>query len=571
MSDVSDELAFNPEFMNEAPTENTGTSDQHGKDILSEVKTYFDDITLEDGFAGPPADSFIDTRFFDFEYLSDNREIERKWVNKPYTFVSILESTDEKQVSYRVSEPELNDFEEYVLYDLLEILRSKLMYVDIDEEDERSDVFHSVAKDIITDHVPNSIEAGTLHKLFYYLSRDFVHLGPIDPLMRDPKIEDISCDGIDIPLYIYHFDHRDLKTNLKFNEEQLKRLTLTLAHRAGEHISVSQPLKDGSLPDGSRVQLTFDSDISTRGPNFTIRKFSETPYTPIDLIKFGTFSIEQMAYFWLAIENNRSLIFTGGTASGKTTSMNAVSFFIPENAKIVSIEDTREFSLPHENWIQSLTRESLTGDGQGEVGMYQLLQTSLRQRPEYLLVGEIRTDQQVAYTFFQAIGTGHTAYTTIHAESMKGVLNRLQNDPLDIPTQMLLDLDIVSIQSQTHVNGTRVRRNKQVSELLAPPDGEEGIRAKDVFNRNPDNDKIEQINDSSVLKSIANSRGWDDEDLVEELALREEFLRHLLENDIAGYREVAAAIHAFNTDRQQFLGKIRSGESQFSKPLPGNQ
>ena len=265
---------------------------------------------------------------------------------------------------------------------------------------------------------------------------------------------------------------------------------------------------DGTLPDGSRVQLTFGSDVSTRGSNFTIRKFANVPLTPVDLIETGTFSVEQMAYFWLAIENNRSLIFSGGTGSGKTTSMNAVSMFIPEDSKVVSIEDTREITLPHDNWIQSLTRESITSEGRGEVTMYQLLQAALRQRPEYLLVGEIRTEQDVAFTFFQAIGTGHTAYTTIHAESVEGVLNRLENDPLAVPVQMLLELDIVSIQKQTFKSGDRVRRNDGVTEIRAGDDAGESVRAIDVFQRDADTDTHRKVNKSAVLQDIADDRGW---------------------------------------------------------------
>ena len=188
-----------------------------------------------------------------------------------------------------------------------------------------------------------------------------------------------------------------------------------------------------------------------------------------------------MAYFWPAIENSRSLIFPGGTGSGKTTPMNAVSMFIPEDSKVVSIEDTREITLPHDDWIQSLLRESLSQDGRGEVTMYELLQAALRQRPEYLLVGEIRTEQNVAFSFFQAIGTGHTAYTTIHAESVEGALNRLANKPLDIPIQMILELDIVSVQKQTFKDGGRVRRKDGVTGIMSGGDGGESVDAIDVL------------------------------------------------------------------------------------------
>jgi flagellar protein FlaI len=528
-------------------------------EILREVQEWFQQADLDESFATPPETEFIKNQFFDFSYLDEHEEIERVWVNRPYAYVSILQRHGEEKLRYHVHEPELTEFEEYVKEDLEKILRNSLMYQDLDDEEEREAVFERKAKEIITDHAAATVSDGTLLKLKYYLLRDFVHLGPIDPIMRDPAIEDISCDGIGIPVYVYHTEHRDLKSNITFDGNDLSSFALRLAQRAGEQISVSEPLMDGTLPDGSRVQLTFGSDVSTRGSNFTIRKFANVPLTPVDLINTGTFSVEQMAYFWLAIENNRSLIFSGGTGSGKTTSMNAVSMFIPEDSKVVSIEDTREITLPHDNWIQSLTRDSITSEGRGEVTMYQLLQAALRQRPEYLLVGEIRTEQDVAFTFFQAIGTGHTAYTTIHAESVEGVLNRLENDPLAVPVQMVLELDIVSIQKQTFKDGDRVRRNDGVTEIRSGDDAGESVRAIDVFQRDADTDTHRKVNKSAVLQDIADDRGWGARELAEAINDREEFLQYLVDEDIDDYQQVTAAIHAFGNDREELMQKVQQG------------
>ena len=528
-------------------------------EILREVKAWFDEHDDEASFTAAPSTNFIKTQFFDFSYLDDYEELERIWVNKPYAYVSILRNPSNDKLRYHVHEPVLTAFEEYVREDLVKILRNSLMYQDLDDGDDREAVFETKAREIITDHAAATVDPGTLRKLKYYLLRDFVHLGPIDPIMRDPNIEDVSCDGVDIPVYVYHFEHRDLPTNITFDSQQLSSFALRLAQRAGEQISVSEPLMDGTLPGGSRVQLTFGSDVSTRGSNFTIRKFANVPFTPVDLVERGTFSVEQMAYFWLAIESNRSLIFAGGTGSGKTTSMNAVSMFIPEDSKVVSIEDTREITLPHDNWIQSLTRDSITSEGRGEVSMYELLQAALRQRPEYLLVGEIRTEQNVAFTFFQAIGTGHTAYTTIHAESVEGVLNRLENDPLSVPTQMILDLDIVSIQKQTFLDGDRVRRNHGVTEIRSGDSAGDSVRAIDVFRRDADADRHQKVNNSQVLQDIAEDRGWSKKRLAQEMRKREEFLQYLVENDITGYREVTNAIHAFGTDQEKLMKQIEAG------------
>lgn len=528
-------------------------------EVLRDVREHFADTELDSEFAGPPSLDFIRNEFFDFSYLDGHEEVDRLWVNRPYAYVSIVRREGEDKLRYHVHEPKLSEFEEYVMTDLRKILRNSLMYQDLEDEEEREAVFERKAKEIICDHAAATVDDGTLRKLKYYLLRDFVRLGPIDPIMQDPNVEDISCDGVGVPVYVYHGEHRDLRTNIRFEQQELNSFTLQLAQRAGEQVSVSEPLMDGTLTDGSRVQLTFGSDVSTRGSNFTIRKFANIPLTPVDLIQSGTFSVEQMAYFWMAIENNRSLIFSGGTGSGKTTSMNAVSMFIPEDSKVVSIEDTREITLPHDNWIQSLSRESLSADGRGEVTMYELLQAALRQRPEYLLVGEIRTEQNVAFTFFQAIGTGHTAYTTIHAESVEGVLNRLENKPLEIPIQMILELDVISIQKQTFMDGDRVRRNDGVTEIMSRGDGGASVDAIDVFDRDAEADKHRKVNNSAVLQNIATDRGWGTRELAEEVNARERFLQYLVDHDVSSYQRVTTAICAFENDRANLMREIEAG------------
>jgi flagellar protein FlaI len=277
-----------------------------------------------------------------------------------------------------------------------------------------------------------------------------------------------------------------------------------------------------------------------------------------------------MAYFWLAIQNNRSLIFAGGTGSGKTSSMNAVSFFIPPNSKIVSIEDTREVDLPHRNWIQSVTRGRVSAEGQGEIGMYHLLQAALRQRPEYIIVGEIRTDERVALTFFQALSTGHTAYTTFHADSPETVLTRLNNKPLNVPMQMLADLDIISVQRQVHLDDERVRRNHSVAEI-SDIDDNENVETFEIFDRDGATDTHEKVGDSQVLAEIAEEYGWSDDQLQSELDDRQDVLRYLVENDITSYTAVANAIQEFYRKRSELLDAVRDGSLTEAALLDGQQ
>ncbi|KAB1187724.1 MULTISPECIES: type II/IV secretion system ATPase subunit [Haloferax] len=522
--------------------------------VLREVKAFFADIDDETAFAPTPSDQFIEENFFDFSFLEGVEDVEHYWVNKPFAFVSILYDHKQREHRYHVSEPILDPFETFVRDDLTKILRNSLLYRDLDHDGDREEVFDDEAREIISEHAA-TVEDGSLWKLFYFLLRDFIHFGRIDPVMRDPGIEDISCDGDGVPVYIFHGVYRDMPTNVVFDDGDLSSYTIRLAQRAGKQVTVSDPLVDASLPDGSRVQLTLGSDIATRGSNFTIRKFADEPLSPVDLVRWNTFSVEQMAYFWLAIENNRSLIFAGGTGSGKTTSMNAVSFFVPGHAKVVSIEDTREITLPHDNWIQSVTRDTFTADGRGEVSMYALLQAALRQRPEYLLVGEIRTEERVALTFFHSIATGHTAYTTFHADSSQGVVHRMRNEPLGVPAQMLSDLDIISVQKQIHLDGDRTRRNIAVTEITGvDEDGE--VELRDVFKRNPTNDAHERVGESKILDEIAAERGWTQADLQYELDIRADVLRFIAAQGIDDYRAVSAMIRRFERDREGLLAHV---------------
>jgi flagellar protein FlaI len=536
-------------------TDVPGTEPSTEEAVLADVKAYFEDSP---GPFDPPPESFIEASWFDFSELGSGNEVEWKWVDEPFAFVSIRYDPDEKEYRYYVVEPSMDAFEEYVREDITTVLRNSLLKLDLGRNDDREAILRERAADTMAEHAA-TVDDGTRHKVLYYLLRGFIHYGPIDPIMRDRSIEDISCDGSDVPVYVYHREFRDLRTNVTFDRNRLNSFTVRMAQRSGKQISVSDPLVDASLPDGSRIQLTFGGEVATRGSNFTIRKFADVPYTPVDLINWNTFSVEQMAYFWLAIENNKSLIFAGGTGSGKTTSMNAVSFFIPPSSKVVSIEDTREIDLPQDNWIQSVTRSSASGEGRGEVSMYDLLQAALRQRPEYLLVGEIRTEQNVALTFFQAMGTGHTAYTTIHADSVETALSRLQNPPLSIPVQMLQDLDILNIQRQTYLGNRRVRRNLSVSELAVGENDPNRIDSRDVFRWDPNDDRHERVGNSGVLEEIARDRGWDDDKLAAELAAREELLTFLLENEVFDYDAVAAAIQLFQKDPDYVRAQLDAG------------
>ncbi|WP_319377852.1 type II/IV secretion system ATPase subunit [uncultured Methanocorpusculum sp.] len=249
-----------------------------------------------------------------------------------------------------------------------------------------------------------------IETLIYYLYRNFLGYGKLDPLLHDDKIEDITCNGANIPIFLYHRRFGNIETNCSFENIELNKFVLKLAQKADKQLSLTTPLVDAALPDGSRAQITYSDIVSSKGSSFTIRKFKADPMTPADLVAGGTYSSELMAYIWLAVENRKSMIIAGGTASGKTSTMNAASFFIPDVAKIVSIEDTREIQLPHINWLPMRTRESTATVSAGNIDMFSLLRAALRQRPEYIIVGEVRGAE--AQTLFQAMNTAFEGKTT---------------------------------------------------------------------------------------------------------------------------------------------------------------
>ena len=258
-----------------------------------------------------------------FEGVMGYKEVERYWVEEPYAFVVILYNEEENEYLYYVVEPELTPFENILLSDIKKRLQDVLLSSSTDGTD-REIFLKNRVNEIIADY-GLQIEPRSYYKILYYVIRDYLKLGKITPLMNDPLIEDISCNGWESPVFLYHKNYTNIQTNISFGDRELDSFVIKLAQRSGKHISMAEPLVDSNLPDGSRIQMTLGEEVTTHGSTFTIRKFREIPITPVDLIRWNTFSSEELAYLWLCIENNKSLIFVGGTASGKTSSLNAVS------------------------------------------------------------------------------------------------------------------------------------------------------------------------------------------------------------------------------------------------------
>ncbi|MFQ5871729.1 MAG: type II/IV secretion system ATPase subunit, partial [Candidatus Geothermarchaeales archaeon] len=370
-------------------------------------------------------------------------------------------------------------------------------------------------------------------------------------------IEDISCDGEAIPLYVWHKFYENLQTSVSLTKEELDSVILRLAYRTGYQVTVSNPILDGDLPDGSRAHIAL-GEVSKRGGSFTIRKFSEKPFTVVDLINFGTISAEVAAYFWIMIENFRSMMISGATASGKTTLLNAIAMFIFPESKICTIEETREIRLPHENWVPLVSRQ-VFHEGIREITLFDLLKSSLRQRPDYIVVGEVRG--QEAYTFFQAIGTGHGGLCTIHSDSIETSVKRLLTKPMDVPL-MLMPLMQVGVHiSRVRVRGETTRRVVEIKETIGIDEETEKVEFNPTFNwGGEDNDSFLFSGRSIVFERMAEQNFIPVENYYGELEDRAELLRWMALRKRMTYNEIAETIRRFYYDKDGVMQEVRLGE-----------
>jgi flagellar protein FlaI len=617
--DPSEELGFDPDAVEDV----LGHAGRRGQELAALVDERTVDVAEdldEDAFFTDAAGHTTVTNRYDLEKAvpmekkTHFEEVERYWVNEPYSFVVIFHSRKENEKKYYLVQPYLTQIERDLKTFLEGKLRTAIKYseegiasgdaerqevieaetlnllerYDLYEREGSADVLDTVAArlGVVDGGTPARLlrllgwegaradtggldgisarpepavlaeNAKTLteyqvEKLLYQLTRDFIGYERIDGIKHDVNVEDISCDGYNSPVFVYHGDYEQLITNVYHDEEELDGFVVKLAQRSGKGISKRRPQVDATLSDGSRAQLTLGREVSDHGTNYTIRQFKDVPFTPIDLINWSTFSLDQMAFLWLCIENNKSLIFAGGTASGKTTSLNAVSLFIPSNAKIVSIEDTREVELPQRNWIASVTRPSFSEDDKGDVDEFDLLEAALRQRPEYIVMGEIRGEE--GRTLFQVMSTGHTTYTTFHADSVGEVLKRFTTDPINVSKTMFTALDLVSVQTSTRVQGRKVRRNKSLTEINHYDAENDEINVQDVFQWQAETDEFLKMGDSNTLNEIKFDRGWNEETLRSEMFKRRVVLAYLIDRGLNTYTQVAATFQAFINDQDTIL------------------
>ena len=488
------------------------------------------------------------------------REIEVNKVEEPYSYVRILYDNINSEYIYEIIEPPMTRDDWDLLEKMKDMLRDRFEIKEFETIDERKEYLFKMAEEVYKEMNLN-LDDVIWERFKYYLYRDFLGYGVVQVPMIDSEVEDISCDGTNIPIYIYHRMYGSIKSNLKFEkDEQLDHYVTWIVQKSGKHISISSPMVDATLPDGSRLQATLGKYVTKRGSSFTIRRFKPNPFTPIDLIRFKTMSREMMAYLWLMVENGMSMVVCGGTASGKTTTLNAILLFIPPNMKIVSIEDTRELNLPHENWIPSLVREGVgepnpvTGKKPGEIDMFDLLKAALRQRPNYIMVGEVRGAE--AYTVFQAMATGKTCYTTFHAEDVKAMVHRFENAPINLPRALITALNVVLLQAQVKVGTSMTRRTKAITEIVGLDPETNEIITNNAYTWNPADDSFNFSGHSYVYEKIATLKGWSQRRMELEVKRREKILKYMEKLGVRYYKDVARIVSAYYKNPEDVMKRV---------------
>jgi flagellar protein FlaI len=496
-------------------------------------------------------------------------------VVEPFSYIRATYNSATSEYILTVIEPILTEDEEEILNLLKDTLEKTLDY-DWDKltvMDKKTFLEKSVDSFIKSRGL--SIEPISKDKITYFISRDFVGYGPVDALMNDQHIEDVSCDGVGIPLFVFHNKYESIKTNIIFEDENtLNSFVINLGQRCGKQLSVSNPILDGTTTEGHRVQATYAREVTTRGASFTIRRFKEKPFTPVELIKYGTASPEIVAYLWLSVEHGESAIICGGTASGKTATLNAMSLFIPPGAKVVTMEDTREINLPHENWIPGTTRSGVgergaDGKAAGEIDMYDLVRAALRQRPNYIIVGEVRGKE--TYTMFQAMATGHTTFSTMHADSVKGMVNRLENPPINCPRILLTALRNVIIQTHARVGMDMVRRIKQLIEIVGFEPETNELISNTVYEWDQATDKFVFKGHSFLFDKIMEMKNLTHEELLSEFERRVDIVKYMVAQDVTDHRDIWELIREYYKEPKMTAERVRKdlyGTGQPAGPQP---
>ena len=480
-----------------------------------------------------------------FEEIRKDKKVEtyldkyKLKINDILVEINIVLFEDEPTPRYIVSLTNISDATKLILEKIRQEFISK---VDTRPEEknenpnESKDKFQVEITKLIKRYFPSANEE-TTNMLVNYIIQENLGLGKIEILLKDVFLEEIVVNNHSEGIWVYHKKHGWLITNIKLvTEAKIRHYATMIGREVGKEITTLNPLMDAHLSTGDRVNATL-SPISSKGNTITIRKFSADPWTITKFIKDNTISIEAAAFIWLAVQNELSILIAGGTGSGKTSMLNVISNFFPPNQRIISIEDTRELTLPKNlHWVPMETRLP-NPEGKGEITMLDLLVNSLRMRPDRILVGEIRR-QKEAQVVLEAMHTGHSVYATIHANNSDEVIVRLTNPPIDIPKPMISSLSVILAQSRNRRTGKR--RTLQIAEVT--PTGD----ARILMQLNVADDILERINDSeTVLERLKLYTGWSSEDIARDLEKKIEILQWIVNKNIENVDQIGVVMSKY--------------------------
>ncbi|MDD5127422.1 MAG: type II/IV secretion system ATPase subunit [Dehalococcoidales bacterium] len=490
-------------------------------------------------------------------------------------FIHILANPEDVRDHYIAVEPSLTDAQDSFLDEIEGRLADYVEELEgITDPAKRLEVVMSIVDKVVVVKNTNPVKAGKKNGKFsllssgkeklaitpvqfaslrYLLRRKLEGLGLLQPLIDDPNIEDISCSGLG-NIFVEHKLFGGLRTSICFDDHpELDKFVIQLAEGIKHPVTFREPCVDATLPDGSRINIVYGTDVSKRGSNFTIRKFSGTPISILELAGFGTLNYEMAAYLSIILQEGMNVWVSGETASGKTTLLNALTTFIAPEAKIVSIEDTPEVQVPHHNWIRGVTRGSAKNSEASEVSMFDLLKAALRQRPNLIIVGEIRGAEGAIA--FQAMQTGHACMSTFHAASVAKLIQRVTGNPINVPKTYVDNLNVVVICQQVRLpSGSLARRITSINEIVSYDSVSDSFSFIEVFNWDPQTDtfNFRGYQNSYLLEyKIAPRRGLPHEkrrDIYKVLKQRSDVLKRITEQKKTNFYEVYAILSKASRD-----------------------